>query len=246
MNFYRVIFGMFLSIFFIFSVSALDMVIPGSYDGNIIYSYPNNNFEIGFLKNFEGKNFFIDLVNCENLTCSAVETRGPYYIIKLSNLSLGESKLFLTYHFAGEIEPKEYNLKVFNSEENLKILFFMEDSLTIFENKMAKVLIVNNSDIKISGTVYSNYPDEIFKPIYFDLEPKQKKEFETFFYANKPGLQDLVIFYKISEEKQLIKKTIFVNSDVKDFLSLPKYSYFATNPALYLFSSISYILSLLA
>lgn len=246
MDFYRLFFGLFLSIFVLFSVSALDLVIPGSFDGEKIYSYPNNTLEIGVLKNFEGKSFFIDRVNCDGLICGAVEIRGPYYIINLSNISLGESKISIIYHFSGGVEPKEYNLTIFNSEDNLKILFFIEDNLKIFEKAEATLVIVNNSDLKLSGKVYSNYPSEIFNNIYFDLEPKQKKEYKTFFYSTKPGIQDLLVYYKISEEKQLVKKTIFVNSNVKDFLGLPKYSFFATNPALYLYSSITYILSLLA
>lgn len=246
MDFYRLFFGLFLSIFLLFSVSALDLVIPGTFSGNKLNAYPNSYLEVGFLKNYQGKNFFIDSIDCVNLDCGEVETRGPYYIINLSDIAIGDSKISLKYHFIGEIEPQEYTLEIFNSEDNLKILFFMEDNMNIFETKMAKVLVVNNSDVKLTGKIYSNYPNEIFNQIHFELEPKQKKEYETFFYANKPGIQDLIVYYDLFGEKQLTKKTIFVNSNIKDFLSLPKYSFFATNPIFYLYSSVSYILSILA
>ena len=63
----------------------------------------------------------------------------------MSNIEYGNSSISLKYHFVGEIEPYEYNLEIFNSEENLKLLFFMEDNTNIFETKKAKVLVVNNS-----------------------------------------------------------------------------------------------------
>jgi len=245
-RFLYVFIGFFLFLGLIFG---LDIVLPGSYDSNVLFLYPGLSTTIGFLKVELGTQVFVDSLDCEGVTCGKVKTSGPYYVFDVFANNSKSGKITINYHLKGSVDNRKNTIIVSNSTDNLYVLIFLPTETKFFEKTEAKILLVNNSDLKLSGKVTTNFPDDVFLPVEFTLEPKTKKEFETYFLPKNPGYYDLVFYVNINGtdiSRKVTQQTVFIKRDLKDFFALPIKSYFPTNPLLGLYSSIIYFVSLLA
>jgi len=245
----RYILAIFSLFILISTVSSLDIVKPSTYDGNTLALYPGLKTTIEFLKVESGTDVFVDSINCDNLVCGTVNIYGPYYVFDVSPTNADNGKITINYHLKGQTIDKKTIINVSNKGESLTAVVLMPTEAQFYQETDVTVVAVNNSDLKLSGKVNSNFPSDVFVPVEFSLEPKTKKEFKTQFYPKNPGYYDISYFLNIDGIDQKVKigtHTVSINRNLKDFLSLPTKSYFPTNPVLYLYSSIVYFVSLLA
>jgi len=246
---FKKFFGLFLAIFALTSmIFALDFVIPGSFDGKTLIMYPGLNTSVGFLKLESGTQVFVDNVDCQGISCGTLKASGPYYVFDVYSNTSKTGKIKVNYHLKGSEEQKSNSFNVLNSDDALNALIIMPSEAKFFANSEATVVLVNNSDLKLSGKLTSNFPDDVFVPVEFSLEPKTKKEFKTQFFPKNPGYYDLVYYVNVAGlgDRKVGQHTVNITRELKDFLSLPTKSYFPTNPVMSIYSSIVYFISLLA
>jgi len=236
------------TLFLLSSVYSLDFVLPGSLENSKINLYPELSIQVGFLKMESGKQVFVDSVDCEAIACSTLKASGPYYVFDILASSIQSGKVVVNYHLKGDETPFKHELDVVNIADNISALILLPNDAKFFERSEATVIVYNNSDLKVSGKVFSNFPDDVFVPVDFFLDAKSKKEFKTYFFPKVAGYYDLSYYLEVgsTKERKVGSQTVKIERSVKDFLSLPSKSFFVTNPVYYLYSSIIYFISLLA
>ena len=245
-------FRYFIAIFILFILSgcvfALDFVLPGTFDGNTLVLYPNIATTVGFLKVESGVQVFVDTINCETVSCGPLKASGPYYVFDVLGTNKS-GKITVNYHLKGSEQNLKNIITITNTDDALTVLVFLPTDAKFFQKTEAKVLIVNNSDVKLTGQVGSNFPEAVFLPVNFDLDAKTKKEYTTYFFPKNPGYYELIYTLNVdgtNEKKEVGRHTVNIARELKDFLSMPTKSYFPTNPIMSLYSSIIYFISLLA
>ncbi|PIU22184.1 MAG: hypothetical protein COT14_02405 [Candidatus Diapherotrites archaeon CG08_land_8_20_14_0_20_30_16] len=244
------LFGIFFGLFLLLGiVTSLDIIQPGSYDSKVLALYPGLNTTVGFLKVESGTQVFVDSLDCKDVSCGTIKTSGPYYVFDVVAGNSKSGKITINYHLKGSVEELKNTIILSNSNDSLSVLIFLPTEAKFFEKTNAKIMIVNNSDLKLSGKITTNFPEDVFLPIDFVLEPKTKAEYETYFFPKNPGYYDLVFYVSVDgtdDSRKVAQQTVFIKRELKDFFALPTKSYFPTNPLLGLYSSIVYFISLLA
>lgn len=246
---FKKFFGLFLAIFALSTmIFALDFVMPGTLDGKTLVLYPGLNATVGFLKVESGVQVFVDSVDCQGISCGTLKASGPYYVFDVYSNNSKDGKIKVNYHLKGFEDAKSNSLNVTNTVDSLNALVIAPTETKFFTSSEVTVVLVNDSDLKLSGILSSNFPDDVFVPVEFTLEPKTKKEYKTQFFPKNPGYYDLVYYVNVAglDNRKVGQHTVNITRELKDFLSLPTKSYFPTNPILSIYSSIVYFISLLA
>jgi len=239
-------FLLFVSIILIFgTVYSLEIVSPETYDDNTLVLYPGMNVNISFLKQESGLQIFIDDINCTNVFCSKTKLNGPYYDFNVVGQE-GNGEIKITYHLKGQDKEKSAKIKVNISQDSLSVLVLMPTNAKFLQKTPANIFILNNSDLDLSGKVFSNFPDKVFPPVDFNISAKTKKEIATYFYPQNPGYYNIIFYREVNDSKtqqKLAEQTLKVSMTLNDYLSLPIKSFLPTNPVLELYSSIIYFIS---
>ena len=248
MTYLKYFFAFFSLFMLISAVFSLDIVKPSTYDGSILSLYPGLKTTMQFLKVESGTDVFVDSIKCENLVCSTANILGPYYVFDISPTNSDNGKITINYNLKGQTTDSKTVINVSNKSESLNVVVLMPTEAQFYEKTDVTVAVANDSDLQISGTINSNFPDDVFVPVKFTLEPKTKKEFKTQFYPKNPGYYDISYYVNIDGTNQKLKigtHTVNINRNLKDFLSVSTKSFFPTNPVMCLYSSIIYFISLL-
>ena len=94
----------------------------------------------------------------------------------------------------------------------------------------------------------SSYTKDIFPEKDFVINGRENLEYDFSFTPKSPGNSDLKFYIELNKfKKELIgERTLLINRSINDFFALPINSFLITNPATYLYSSIIYLISLIA
>jgi hypothetical protein len=246
---FKYFFGLFFAIFALSSmIFALDLVMPGTIKDQTLVLYPGINSTVGFLKVEAGTQVFVDSVDCQGISCGTLKASGPYYVFDVFSNNSKDGKITINYHLKGQEGTKRNVLFVKNTADSLNALVIAPNEAKLFESTEVTVVLVNNSDLKLNGRLTSNFPDDVFVPVDFSLDPKTRKEYKTQFIPRNPGYYDLSYYVNVAGlgDEKVGQHTVNITRELKDFLSIPTKSYFPTNPVLSIYSSIVYFISLLA
>jgi hypothetical protein len=222
--------------------------MPGTIKDQTLVLYPGLNTSVGFLKMESGTQVFVDNIDCQGIACGTLKASGPYYVFDVYSNNVKEGKITINYHLKGQEGLKKNVLLVKNTDDSLTALVIAPNEAKFSESSEVTVILVNDSDLKLNGRFSTNFPDDVFVPVDFSLEPKTRKEFKTQFIPQNPGYYDLSYYVNIAGlgDKKVGQHTVNITRELKDFLSLPTKSYFPTNPVMSIYSSIVYFISLLA
>ncbi len=237
-------FAKFLSIFFIFSilsgVSALDFVLPSSFNDTSLTLLPGTKAEVSFLQTFEGNQVFVDSLFCNGVFCSTVKSDGPYFLFDVTAGSLSAGKIDLKYHYKGFTEEFSKTILVNVDPKAFSVIPFVANDYRLLDKYETKVLVKNDSDAKLKGKIYSNFPEDIFAPIDFEIDSKSQKEYPTTFWPKNAGYFDMSIYLQLEnlEEQKVFAKTVFVKKDLFNLFAMSHTSYLPTNPQFELYSAI--------
>lgn len=233
-----------LSIFILFGllsgISALDFVLPSSFNDTSLTLLPNSKTTISFLQTFEGKQVFVDSLFCNGVSCSVVKSDGPYFLFEVTAGSLSQGKVDLKYHYKGFTEELSKTIIVNVDSKAFTVVPFVANDYRLLEKYETKVLVKNDSDAKLKGKISANFPEDIFAPIDFEMDSKSQKEYTTTFWPKNAGYFDMVLNLQLEglEKKEIFAKTVFVKKDLFNLFAMSHTSYLPTNPQLELYSSI--------
>ncbi len=239
------LFGIIFTLSFSYS---LEFVLPTSFDGKELRIYPGLNIEVNFLNSINNQTIILDSLDCASLKCNVFELKGPYYGFEIINPPIGKYEINISYHYKGSEQNITEKITAIVSKDFLKTYILMTNEGNLFVEKKGVISFVNNSDNVFEGYLSTNYPQNILPNINFILDGRTNKEYNFSFIPKNPGNYDIEFYLNIKNlNKELIsKKTILINRNLQDFLSLPANSFFIANPIFYLYSSITYFIALLA
>jgi len=237
MKYLKVIFIFVFIMFFMASVFAVEFVKPDTANKRLLELLPNHSYKLSFLDTYKNQKIISPTI-ITDLNYNLVK-EGPYYFLNVSTNTKG------LYNLAVSYKDDENNLINDVREINVgydKISFYV---MLMYNNDFATknpfiILVKNDSDSDLNVRIYSNLPDESFKPFYAFVKAHSVLKTNVFFKPFDKGQKTLKFYADFGNgfKKEISTNKVFIHYGLRALLKDNLNTFYIINPLTELFASI--------